>query len=233
MTKSQKLLEKARAKWARLSANKSLPAGERIKLIYEFSLEAERLRSKPNNIPKSDVRRAFCDIYTDPVKGKKINNVAAARYLRLHRLAATVIDQIVEQAAVQTPLLTMSHAVTLAEVDDKAKQMKLLKKTIRSGLSVRRLREEATSYRDVSMDKAFVRHKVLIRRLDAAANNLDELLKELTKSKQFSKTIEKSDRRSKSETAGLLRSFKSSMNRIGKKLEKAKAIADQAKKELS
>ena len=234
MAESQITLKKARKKWASQSANKTLLPGERIKLIYAISVEAEQMRRKPNNVSEKEIKLAFCDIYTDPVKGKKISSLAAYRYFRLYGLAKDVIDKIAEHASGKTkPVLTMSHAVTLAEVRSVKEQRKLLTEAIRDDWNVRTLKMKTRQYRKLPSANVKVRHKVLIGKLDAAAKRLNELLTELTKSKHFLKTIDQSDRRSKPETAKLLKDFGSSLSSIGEKLEHAKGIADKAAEKLS
>lgn len=48
MARKKLTLETARKKWATQSANLALLLGERIKLIYIFSLEADQLRTQPD-----------------------------------------------------------------------------------------------------------------------------------------------------------------------------------------
>jgi len=226
-------LKEIAEKWASESANKALSPGERIKLIYRFSQEARNVPKQASAGTEAEIRNAFCEIYTDPIKGKKINNLAASRYLRLERLSPTVVDKIATHASgTMKPLLSMSHAVVLAEVGKKTIQKQLLKKMVSEGWDVRRLKKEVRPHRDLPSTNAKVRHKVLIGKLDSAAERLNELLDELTKSKEFLKTIDHSDRRSKTETVQLLKNFRSSLSAIDDKLEKARDIADQAAREL-
>lgn len=99
-------------------------------------MEAEQLRRKPNNVSEKEMKLAFCDIYTDPVKGKKISSLAAFRYFRLQGLTKDVIDKIAEHASGETKhVLTMSNAVTLAEVRTIQEQRKILTEARRCGLS--------------------------------------------------------------------------------------------------
>jgi len=197
-------IESARKKWARQSANLALRMGERLKLIHRFSLEAEQLRTQPNGPSEREIRLAFCEIFTDPAKGRKINILAVQRYMRFQRLSPEVVEMMAAHASRDSEhSIGLSYGLELSEVGDQEAQMALLKSAIDEKWTVRKLREMAEPHRDIATVPKESRHAVAFGKIETAAIDMHNQLTELTMAFSLLDSIGDSPHRTSEEAESL------------------------------
>lgn len=205
MPKKKLMLETARKKWATQSANLALLLGERIKLIYRFSQEAEQLRTQPDGPTENDLRLAFSGIFTNPQNNKTINPKAVHSYMRFHRLSPAVVDLIAEHASGNGGhSVGLSYGLKLAEVGNHESQMELLRSAIDGKWSVLKLWEMAEPHRDIATVPKQSRPTVTFGKIETAAVGLRNQMTELTMADTLLETIGESPHRSDEESAALV-----------------------------
>lgn len=205
MARRELTLETARKKWARQSANPALSLGDRIRLIHQASMEAEQLRTCSTGVAEKTIRLAFSEIFTDPVRGKKVGSVAVHRYMRFHRLSPEVVDLMAKHAAGDSGhLIGLSYALELAEVGDQQMQLQLLKSAINEKWGVRTLKKKSHPFRDIPSVQKEARHMVVIGKIEAAAVGLSNELKGLMQTATFLDTVDTSPYRSAAESIELV-----------------------------
>jgi len=205
MPRTKLTLETAGRKWTTQSANLALLLGERIQLIYGFSMEAEQLRTQPNGPSAKEIRLAFGEIYINPAKGMKIKPHSALRYMRFHWLSPEVVDLIAAHASGDSGHSTgLSYALVLAEVGNHATQLELLKSAINERWRVRKLKEMAEPHRDIPSIRKQPRPMVAFGKIESAAVGIHRELTELVMADILLDTIGECPYRSGEEADGLV-----------------------------
>jgi len=252
MAKSKTLADK----WSQATEDQSLSPGDRIRLFWEISFQANDIRINGSETAFEKIKNEIAELCrsSDSSDSKKIriHNNQVSQYLRLCNLYEDEISKLAEDAdrpPVESPddqrirfgyksRMSISHALLLATVTKRARRKKLLNEAIAEHWSIDILADKSKNDRDGSITRSvkstgekLVRHRKIINSLSKSAAELLELLAEL-EDDLLVQTISQSDRRNRADTLEKLKNLVSAFELIRKKMPASKLAAKCAANSL-